>query len=112
MPNHNGAEIAPAKVLCMMIMHIMASTTPLYRMEDWLHDSVDGVSKGRVEVVKYSDDRADAGPLVRRRAQQPAGGAERQGHCCAPVWKRKPITTPPASGFSVPTSALIRRQRR
>ena len=48
-PNHNGAEIAPAQVLCMMIMHIMVSTTPLYRIEDWLHDYVDGVSEGRVE---------------------------------------------------------------
>jgi hypothetical protein len=33
-PNHNGAEIAPAQVLCTMIMNIMVSTTPLY----WLHE--------------------------------------------------------------------------
>jgi transposase len=58
-PNHNGAEIAPAQVLCMMIMHIMVSTTPLYRIEDWLHDYVDGVSEGRVEAGKYNDDRLE-----------------------------------------------------
>ena len=33
-PNHNGAEIALAQVLCMMIMNITVSTTLLHRMED------------------------------------------------------------------------------
>ena len=36
-PN-NGMEIAPSQVLSMMVMNIMVSAKPLYRMEDWLHD--------------------------------------------------------------------------
>ena len=56
MPNH-GMEIAPAQVLSMMIMNIMVSARPLYRMEDWLHDYLDGVTERRFEAAKYNDDR-------------------------------------------------------
>jgi transposase len=55
-PN-NGMEIAPAQVLCMMVMNIMVSAKPLYRMEDWLHDYLDGVTEMRCEAGKYNDDR-------------------------------------------------------
>jgi hypothetical protein len=50
-------EIAPAQVLCMMVMNIMVSAKPLYRMEDWLHDYLDGVTEMRCEAGKYNDDR-------------------------------------------------------
>ena len=55
-PN-NGMEIAPSQVLSMMVMNIMVSATPLYRMEDWLHDYLDGVTERRFEAAKYNDDR-------------------------------------------------------
>ena len=50
-PN-NGMDIAPAQVLSMMVMNIMVSTTPLYRMEDWLHDYLD---VGRLNLAKPYD---------------------------------------------------------
>jgi len=56
-PNTNDMEIAPARVLCMMVMNIMVSAKPLYRMEDWLHDYLDGVTERRFEAAKYNDDR-------------------------------------------------------
>ena len=55
-PN-NGMDIAPAQVLSMMVMNIMVSAKPLYRVEDWLHDYLDGVTEGRFEAAKYNDDR-------------------------------------------------------
>ena len=55
-PN-TSMEIAPAQVLSMMLMNIMVSAKPLYRMEDWLHDYLDGVTEERFEAAKYNDDR-------------------------------------------------------
>ena len=56
-PNTHGAEIAPAQVLCMLVMNIMVSARPLYRVEDWLHDYLDGILEKPIESVKYNDDR-------------------------------------------------------
>ena len=56
-PNTNGADIDPAQVLCIMVMNIMVSAKPLYRVEDWLHDYLDGVTEGHCEAAKYNDDR-------------------------------------------------------
>ena len=56
-PNNNGAEIPPSQVLCMMIMNIMAASRPLYRVEDWLHDYMDGITEKHVDAAKYNDDR-------------------------------------------------------
>lgn len=56
-PHNNGAEIAPAQVLSLMVMNIMVSAKPLYRVEDWLHDYLDGVTEERFEAAKYNDDR-------------------------------------------------------
>jgi len=56
-PNSNGADIPPSQVLCMMVMNIMVSATPLYRVEDWLHDYVDGIGEQRRDAAKYNDDR-------------------------------------------------------
>ncbi len=56
-PNSNGADIDPAQVLCLMVMNIMVSAKPLYRVEDWLHDYLDGVTEERLEAAKYNDDR-------------------------------------------------------
>lgn len=56
-PNRNGMDIAPSQVLCTMVMNIMVSATPLYRLEDWLHGYLDGVGEGRIDAAKYNDDR-------------------------------------------------------
>ena len=56
-PNSTGAEVAPAQVLCLLVMNIMVSAKPLYRVEEWLHDYFDGVTEERVEAAKYNDDR-------------------------------------------------------
>lgn len=56
-PNSTGMEIAPAQVLCVMTMNILVSAKPLYRVEDWLHDYLDGVTEKRFEAAKYNDDR-------------------------------------------------------
>jgi transposase len=56
-PNRNGAEVAPSQVLCLLVMNIMVSAKPLYRVEEWLHDYLDGVTEERVEAGKYNDDR-------------------------------------------------------
>ncbi len=56
-PNKNGAEIDPAQVLCMMVMNIINASRPLYLMENWLEDYLDGVTERRIEAGKYNDDR-------------------------------------------------------
>jgi len=56
-PNRNGMEIDPSQVLCLMVMNIMVSAKPLYRVEDWLEDYLDGVTERRFEAAKYNDDR-------------------------------------------------------
>ena len=56
-PNSNGADIPPSQVLSMMVMNIMNSATPLYRVEDWLHDPMDGIAEKRIHAAKYNDDR-------------------------------------------------------
>ncbi len=56
-PDTHGADIAPAQVLCILVMNIMVSAKPLYRVEEWLHDYLDGVSEEAIESAKYDDDR-------------------------------------------------------
>ncbi|MEJ2331122.1 MAG: DUF4277 domain-containing protein, partial [Gammaproteobacteria bacterium] len=56
-PNSHGASIPPSQVLCTLVMNIMVSAAPLYRVEDWLHDYLDGLAEGRSEAAKYNDDR-------------------------------------------------------
>jgi transposase len=56
-PKPAGVEIAPAQVLSLMTMNLMVSAKPLYRVEDWLHDYLDGVTEERIEAAKYNDDR-------------------------------------------------------
>ncbi|MES9856284.1 MAG: DUF4277 domain-containing protein [Sedimenticola sp.] len=52
-PNANNLEIAPALVLCMMVMNIMVSAKSLYRIEDWQHDYLVGVLEMRFEAGHY-----------------------------------------------------------
>lgn len=56
-PNGNGAEIAPAQVLCLMITNIIVATKPLYRVDDWLSEYMDGKGERVALANKYNDDR-------------------------------------------------------
>jgi transposase len=56
-PNNRGFEIKPAQVLCMMIMNIVVSAKPLYKVDDWLIEYLDGKTEDMKEAGKYNDDR-------------------------------------------------------
>ena len=56
-PNDRGFEIKPAQVLCMMIMNIVVSAKPLYKVDDWLIEYLDGKTEDMKEAGKYNDDR-------------------------------------------------------
>ena len=56
-PNTTGCDINPSQVLCMMIMNIVAAPKPLYKVDNWLLDYVDGQTEQGVNSGKYNDDR-------------------------------------------------------
>ena len=56
-PNTNRAQIPASQVLSLMIMNIVTSSKPLYRVEDWLHDYLDGITEASINSAKYNDDR-------------------------------------------------------
>ena len=56
-PNENNCEIAPAQVLCMMVMNIVVSAKPLYKIDEWLQEYMDGMSESDKNSSKYNDDR-------------------------------------------------------
>jgi len=56
-PNRNKADIAPAQVLCIMIMNIVGASRPLYQVADWLGPYFDGISEPLEQAEKYNDDR-------------------------------------------------------
>lgn len=56
-PNNKGFEIKPAQVLCMMIMNILVAAKPLYRVDEWLLEYLDGKAEDVDNAGKYNDDR-------------------------------------------------------
>jgi transposase len=56
-PNDNGFEIKPAQVLCMMIMNIVVAAKPLYKVDEWLTEYLDGKAEEDAQASKYNDDR-------------------------------------------------------
>ena len=56
-PNDNGCEIKPAQVLCMMIMNIVVAAKPLYKVDEWLIEHLDGKAEDKMIAGKYNDDR-------------------------------------------------------
>ena len=56
-PNDNCCEIKPAQVLCMMIMNIVVAAKPLYKVDEWLIEHLDGKAEDMVNAGKYNDDR-------------------------------------------------------
>lgn len=56
-PNDNGADIRPAQVLCTIITNILIASKPLYKIEEWLTDYMDGHAEDQSIAKKYNDDR-------------------------------------------------------
>ncbi len=56
-PNDNGFEIKPAQVLCMMAMNIVVAVKPLYKVDNWLVEYLDGKAEDIEKADKYNDDR-------------------------------------------------------
>ncbi len=56
-PNTNGADIKPASVFCTLITNILVSKKPLYKIEEWLSDYMDGKAEEQDLAKKYNDDR-------------------------------------------------------
>ena len=56
-PNDNGCEIKPAQVLCMMLMNIVVAAKPLYKVDEWFIEHLDGKAEEMVNAGKYNDDR-------------------------------------------------------
>lgn len=56
-PNDKGFEIKPAQVLCMMAMNIVVAAKPLYKVDEWLLDYLDGKAEEVDNAAKYNDDR-------------------------------------------------------
>lgn len=57
MPQKSNENMAPAQVLCMMVMNIICASRPLYRFSEWLSGYSDGMAEREVNASKYNDDR-------------------------------------------------------
>lgn len=56
-PNDKGFEIKPAQVLCTLVMNIVVSPKPLYKVDEWLIGHMDGKAEDMDKAGKYNDDR-------------------------------------------------------
>ncbi len=56
-PNSPGCDVKPAQVLCTMITNILVDSTPLYRVNEWLGEYMDGKTESLDLANKYNDDR-------------------------------------------------------
>lgn len=56
-PQKNNEDMAPAQVLCMMVMNVICASRPLYRFSEWLADYLDGMAEEQTNASKYNDDR-------------------------------------------------------
>lgn len=56
-PNNSNFEIKPAQVLCMMVMNIVVAAKPLYKVDEWLIEYLDGKAEDIENAGKYNDDR-------------------------------------------------------
>ena len=56
-PNTHNADIKPAQVFCVMITNILVASKPLYKMEEFFIDYMDGQTEVPEIATKYNDDR-------------------------------------------------------
>lgn len=52
----NGS-VEPAQVLCMMVANIICASKPLYKVEEWLADYIDGLGEEPIQATLYNDDQ-------------------------------------------------------
>lgn len=56
-PKPNKSPMEPAQVLCMMVVNIICASKPLYKVEEWLADYMDGLSEEPINAGSYNDDQ-------------------------------------------------------
>jgi len=56
-PNPQNSTMEPAQVLCMMVLNIICASKPLYKVEEWLADYMDGLSEKPINAGSYNDDQ-------------------------------------------------------
>ncbi len=56
-PKQSNAFIEPAQVLSIMIINIICSSSPLYKVEEWLADYMDGMAENGTTAAQYNDDQ-------------------------------------------------------
>ncbi|RLA68595.1 MAG: IS1634 family transposase, partial [Epsilonproteobacteria bacterium] len=56
-PNTHNANIKPAQVYCTMITNILVASKPLYKIEEFFIDYMDGRTEPPELATKYNDDR-------------------------------------------------------
>jgi transposase len=56
-PKRSNAFIEPSQALCMMIINIICSSQPLYKVEEWLTDYMDGMAENGTTAAQYNDDQ-------------------------------------------------------
>jgi transposase len=57
LPKPKTMDLAPAQVLSMMIMNIITSVKPMYKVSDWAAEYLDGIGEVSSNALKYNDDR-------------------------------------------------------
>ncbi|MFZ2446685.1 MAG: IS1634 family transposase [Syntrophobacteraceae bacterium] len=56
-PNPKNSTMEPAQVLCMMVVNIICASKPLYKVDAWLADYMDGLSEEPINAGSYNDDQ-------------------------------------------------------
>ena len=56
-PAPEKVTVSPAQFLCMMVVNIICASKPLYKVEEWLTDYLDGLGESPMEARVYNDDQ-------------------------------------------------------
>jgi len=56
-PNPQNSTMEPAQILSMMVVNIICASKPLYKVEEWLTDYMDGLSEVPLNAGSYNDDQ-------------------------------------------------------
>lgn len=56
-PKYHNATIAPAEILCMMVTNIICSSSPLYKVDEWVTSHSDGLTEEGINAAQYNDDQ-------------------------------------------------------
>jgi len=57
MPKAPNAMVEPAQILCTLVMNIICSSSPLYKVEEWVAEYIDGMTEDTINATLYNDDR-------------------------------------------------------